>query len=93
MEPSRNPLGAEPSTNLLGTQHWLDADRHADAVTDSEVVVLRIAESLYFANAPALRDSIERAHTRHSTRHAARQEGVGEASCPGHVRDMSGTCP
>jgi SulP family sulfate permease len=51
---------------ISGTSHWLDANRHPDAVIDEEVIVIRIDESIYFANAPSLRDSIERAYTRHA---------------------------
>ena len=47
-------LGREP-----GTTHYRDVIRHPDARIDPDLIILRIDESLYFANAPVLKDAIE----------------------------------
>jgi sulfate permease, SulP family len=49
-------LGREP-----GTTHYRDLLRHPDARMDEDLVILRIDESLYFANAPVLKDAVEHA--------------------------------
>ena len=50
---------------LPGTSHWRDTGRYRDAIIEDTVIVIRIDESLYFANAPALRDAVEHAYNVH----------------------------
>ena len=42
---------------LAGTQHFRNVDRH-DVITSSNLVTLRVDESLYFANARYLEDRV-----------------------------------
>ncbi|MCO4744656.1 MAG: sulfate permease [Proteobacteria bacterium] len=48
-----------------GTTHYRDIRRHPDARIDPDVIILRIDESLYFANAPVLKDAVEHASNEH----------------------------
>jgi len=50
---------------LPGTSHWRELERHPEAIIENEVIVIRIDESLYFANAPTLRDVVEHAYNVH----------------------------
>jgi SulP family sulfate permease len=50
---------------LPGTSHWREVERHPEAIIEDEVIVIRIDESLYFANAPSLRDVVEHAYNVH----------------------------
>jgi len=46
-----------------GTQHWVDVDRHTDAVTSHDVVVVRPEAELFYANA----DNVHAAISSHIT--------------------------
>ncbi|TNE85752.1 MAG: SulP family inorganic anion transporter [Deltaproteobacteria bacterium] len=48
-----------------GTTHYRDIRRHPDARIDPDLIILRIDESLYFVNAPVLKDAIEHASNEH----------------------------
>jgi len=50
---------------LPGTSHWREIERHPTAIIEDDVIVMRIDESLYFANAPSLRDVVEHAYNVH----------------------------
>jgi sulfate permease, SulP family len=50
---------------LPATSHWREIERHPEATIEDEVIVIRIDESLYFANAPSLRDVVEHAYNVH----------------------------
>lgn len=50
---------------LPGTSHWREVQRHPNAIIEDNVIVIRIDESLYFANAPSLRDVVEHAYNVH----------------------------
>jgi len=50
---------------LPGTSHWREVERHPTATIENDVIVIRIDESLYFANAPSLRDVVEHAYNVH----------------------------
>ena len=50
---------------LPGTSHWREVERHPTAIIEDDVIVIRIDESLYFANAPSLRDVVEHAYNVH----------------------------
>jgi sulfate permease, SulP family len=51
-------LGQEP-----GTEHWVDVERHVDAVSSNEIVVVRPEAELFYANA----DNVHAAISRHLT--------------------------
>lgn len=48
-----------------GTTHYRDIRRHPDARIDPDIIILRIDESLYFVNAPVLKDAVEHASNEH----------------------------
>lgn len=50
-----------------GTTHYRDIRRHPDARIDPDLIILRIDESLYFVNAPVLKDAVEHASNEHPT--------------------------
>jgi len=50
---------------LPGTSHWRDIKRFPSALIEDDVIVIRIDESLYFANAPSLQDAVEHAYNVH----------------------------
>lgn len=54
---------SRPHAPLLGrvpgTQHYRSLARHSRAIVPDGLMILRVDESLYFANAPALKQSIE----------------------------------
>jgi SulP family sulfate permease len=47
---------------IPGTHHYRSAERFPEAELDDGIVVLRVDEALYFANAPTFRDAVEHAH-------------------------------
>jgi len=50
---------------LPGTSHWRELERHPEGIIEDDVIVIRIDESLYFANAPSLRSVVEHAYNVH----------------------------
>lgn len=48
-----------------GTAHFRDVSRHPEALEDPDIIIIRIDESLYFANAPVLKDAVEHASNTH----------------------------